>query len=106
MPDSSSGLSFQIDAERLRPLIEAVIEQTLLRLEQIRATLPDRMAFGESEAARLIGLQAHQLRDERLRGRVEASVGPGKRLLYRRQDLEKYLLSRRWNGNGNGHGTP
>jgi hypothetical protein len=97
------GLSLQVDPVALRPIIEAVVSETLSQLETERAKLAGQLAFPEAHAARLIGLNPHQLRDERIRGRIEASVGPGRRVLYTREQLLQYLLSRRWvNQNGQG----
>jgi hypothetical protein len=91
-----SGINLQIDAETLAPIIRQAVEQTLAALEKDRAALGEKLAFGEAEAARLLSLNNHQLRDERLRGRVKASIGPGRRILYSRQDLLDYLQQRRW----------
>jgi Helix-turn-helix domain len=93
---SGNGVALQIDPESLRPLIEQVVEATAARLEEARATAGDRLAYSEPEAARLLGLQPHQLRDERLRGRIRASAIVGRRIRYLRADLMEYLLSRRW----------
>jgi len=41
-------------------------------------------------------------RDERLRGRIQASVGPGKKILYGHADLLRYLADNRWHGRVNG----
>jgi hypothetical protein len=104
----TNGISLQLDAEVLRPVIEQVVAETLARLEQVRATLPDRLAYGEPEAAALLSLAAHQLRDERLRGRIAASIGPGGRILYSRSALVAYLASRPWTPasvRGNGKDT-
>jgi hypothetical protein len=91
-----NGFALTFNAESLRPLVAEIVQEALARFETARATLPDKLAFGEQEAARLLSLQPYQLRDERLRGRIAASVGPGRRVLYRRADLENYLLGRRW----------
>jgi hypothetical protein len=92
-----TAVSLAIDAQALRPLIAEV----LAALESERSRLPgDRLAFSEAEAARMLGLHVHQLRDARLRHEIEASVGPGKKILYRREDLLAYLASRRWAVNG------
>jgi hypothetical protein len=69
--------------------------ETVAALEQDRARLGDRLAYSEPEAARLLGLAPHQLRDERLRGRISASQVVGKRIRYTREDLTAYLMSRR-----------
>src|SRR5437016_1414567 len=98
----STGINLQLEPEALRPIIEAVVTEALARLEADRQRLgPDsRLAYSEAEAARLLGLQPHQLRDTRLRGEIEASVGPGRKILYSRADLLGYLASRRWKPNG------
>jgi hypothetical protein len=95
-----NGVALQIDPESLRPLIEQVVEATVARLEEARATVGDRLAYSEPEAARLLGLAPHQLRDERLRGRIKASAIVGRRIRYMRGDLMDYLLSRRWSKDG------
>jgi hypothetical protein len=94
---ATGPLSLSINAEALRPLVKVAVEEALAAALAARAELPgDKLAFGEAEAARLLSLAQHQLRDERLRGRITASVGPGKRILYRREDLAAYLVARRW----------
>jgi hypothetical protein len=98
---SANGFHFAFDPDALRPLIESVVAEAIGRLEAARpgAAAGERLAYGEAEAARLIGLNAHQLRDERRRGRITASVGPGRKILYSLEDLKTYLLSRRWTPN-------
>jgi hypothetical protein len=91
-----NGVALTIDSEALRPLIAEVVRETVAVLDADRARLGERLAFSEPEAAALLGLQTHQLRDERLRGRIKASVGPGRRVLYSREDLLAYLAARRW----------
>jgi hypothetical protein len=93
MADSPTLL---IPPEVLEPLVRRVVEEALRRLDEIKGTLPERLAFRETEAARLLGLNPHQLRDARLRGEIEANVGPGRLILYRHQQLVAYLLSRPW----------
>ncbi len=97
---ASAPLLLPVAAEALRPLIAAVVVEVLDRIGRAEAALPERLAFGEAEAARLLSLHVHQLRDERLRGRIKASIGPGRKILYCRQDLCDYLAARRWEGNG------
>jgi len=92
----SNGLALSIDPAGLTPLIRAVVRETLAAVEADQGALPARLAFGEAEAAALLGLHPHQLRDERLRGRIKASVGPGRKILYSRSDLLAYLTGRRW----------
>ncbi len=89
-------VSIALEPEALEPLIRRVVEETLARVEEARAGLDGRLAYSEEEAARLLGLEPHQLRDERRRGRIQASEVAGKRIRYVRQDLLDYLLARRW----------
>jgi hypothetical protein len=96
-----SGINLQLSPEALEPLIRRVVEETMARLEEQRAKLDGRIAYSEEEAARLIGLEPHQLRDERRRGRIEASAIVGRRIRYLRQDLVSYLMGRRWKGEMN-----
>jgi hypothetical protein len=95
-----NGVNVQLDAEALAPLVRLIVEQTLAALEENRAALSGKLAYGELEAAALLSLAPHQLRDERLRGRLQASVGPGRKILYCRDDLLDYLRQRRWKGIG------
>src|SRR5262245_43906077 len=90
-----------LDADRLRPLIEAVVAEAIRQLGDARGQLDgDRLAYAEPEAARLLGLEEHVLRDERRRGRIVASQIVGRRIRYQRHDLLQYLAERRVNGKG------
>jgi hypothetical protein len=91
-----AAVHLQMEPEALRPLIELVIGEVLARVEEERTRLNGRIAYSEPEAAALLGLQSHQLRDERRRGQIQASEIVGKRIRYTRQDLLDYLASRRW----------
>lgn len=96
MPDTpDNGLRLHMPPDALRPLIEEVVAEVLARLETVRPTLDGRLGFSEEEAARLLSLQPHVLRDERLRGRIRASHIVGRRVRYLREDLIGYLLQRR-----------
>lgn len=94
------AVQVSLEPSALTPLIAAVVEATLLRVEEARSALPEKIAFSEPEAARLLSLHPHQLRDARLRGEIEASVGPGRKILYSRADLLAYLARRRWSRDG------
>jgi hypothetical protein len=91
-----NGVGFQFDPEIFRPLIEQAVEAAMLKIENARATVGDKLAYSEPEAAAMLGLEPHQLRDERLRGRIKASSIVCRRIRYTRQDLMEYLFSRRW----------
>lgn len=92
---SDSEILLQLNAEILQPIIRQVVEETLLRLEQDRARVEGKLAYSEPEAARLLGLHYHQLRDERSRQRINASVVVGRRIRYLREDLIAYLMRNR-----------
>ena len=82
------------DFTELRPMIEAVVAATVDRIRTDRDTLGDRIAFPEAEAAALLGIEAHVLRDCRLRGEIAGSR-VGKKTLYERNALLRFLESRR-----------
>jgi hypothetical protein len=95
---TAAGFNLSIDAAAFKPLIDMIVTETVLRLESERAMVNCKMACTEPEAACLLSLKPHQLRDERRRGRIHASIGPGHKILYSRDDLTRYLSSRRWQG--------
>ena len=91
-----AGAALQIDEESLRPLVQQIVSATVVQLEDARAKVGDRLAYSEAEAAALLSLHPHQLRDERYRRRIKASVGPGRKILYSRDNLVSYLINRPW----------
>lgn len=76
--------------EDLRPVVLAVVEQVLTSKATTDATLGYRLAFPESEAAALLGVPRHVLRDARLRGEIHGKL-IGKKIVYSREALEKFL---------------
>jgi hypothetical protein len=98
------AFSLHLHGQALIPLIRAVVTEVLAQLEADRQQLPadGRIAFSEEEAARMLGLEPHQLRDERRRGRVAASSIVGRRIRYTREDLIAYLAERRIAAEGRG----
>jgi hypothetical protein len=93
-----------LDADDLRPLVEEIVALALAQLRDQEQQIT-KLAIGEEEAARLLSLAPHQLRDERLRGNIAASVGPGRKILYSRTELLAYLARRPWRANhANGRG--
>jgi hypothetical protein len=88
-------MQVMIDPKELAPVIQATIAATLAQIQADETRIGDRLAIPEPEAARLLSLEPHQLRDERRRGRIAASVIVGKRIRYSRADLLEYLATRR-----------
>jgi hypothetical protein len=76
--------------------LKGIIREVLAEVDQARAAVPERrLAYSEAEAAALLGLAPHQLRDERLRGKIASSQIVGRRVRYLRGDLVAYLMARR-----------
>jgi hypothetical protein len=92
---SDSAAVLVLSTATLKPLITAVVEETLARMERERAARGDKLAYPEVEATHLLSLEHHQLRDERRRGRIAASQIVGRRVRYTREDLMAYLRGRR-----------
>lgn len=89
-------IALPVDRDALRALVKVVVEEVVVELDRDRAALPpDRLAYSEAEAAGLLGLQQHQLRDERRRGRVAYHRVVGNRVAYSPDDLLAYLRERR-----------
>jgi hypothetical protein len=94
-PTTPAPLTLALDPEALRPLVRDIVAEVLTQVRQEEARLDGRLAYSEEEAARLLGLLPHVLRDERLRGRIAASAIVGRRVRYLRADLLAYLMGRR-----------
>ena len=62
-------MQINFDQADLKPVIRAVMAEMTDIFDQ-----DDRVAYSESEAARMIGVKPHVLRDARLRGEVQAGT--------------------------------
>jgi hypothetical protein len=82
------------DIGDLRPVIEAIATEVLARIDGERLRLNGRLAYSEAEAAAILGVRRHVLRDARLRGEVAGSR-VGKRVLYERDELIEFLRRKR-----------
>ena len=74
----------------VKSIVEQTVAETLNRIEADRARLNGRLAYPEAEAAGLLGIPRHVLRDSRLRGEIDASR-IGKRVVYERDQLLKFM---------------
>jgi hypothetical protein len=84
-------VNLTLDPADLRPLVSAVVAQTLAAARENDSALEgNRLAFTESEAAAALGCRAHVLRDARLRGEITATKIGG-RIGYERSELIAYL---------------
>src|SRR5262245_55589491 len=68
-PPAPATLTLSLDLAGLRALVKEIVAVVLAEQNQTHQALPEgRLAWSELEAARLLGLEPHQLRDERRRG--------------------------------------
>lgn len=79
----------EIDPRELEPIIKAAVAEALDRMEAERARL-DRLGYTEAEAAALLGVRPHVLRDCRRRGEIQASKC-GSKIIYQRAELLRFL---------------
>jgi hypothetical protein len=80
-----------LDAEALRPLIQQIVQEVMRAgASQPSALPPDRLAFPEREAARMLGVERHVLRDARLRGELTGNLC-GKKIIYSRDALLQFV---------------
>ncbi|MBS0208721.1 MAG: helix-turn-helix domain-containing protein [Planctomycetes bacterium] len=84
----------KIDQNELRPIVELVTREVLAGLK-LNQPAVERLAYSEAEAARLLGINRHVLRDERRRNRIQASRIVGNRIRYSHDDLTAYLAKNR-----------
>jgi len=89
-----------VTPEELAPLVERVVHEVIAKLEAQREAAKEKLAFTEEHAAQLLSMETHQLRDERLRGRIGASLIACNRIRYSQADLTAYLNSRRFQPKG------
>lgn len=90
-------MKLQLDADDLRPLVRLVVQEVLAEVEADHAKLDGGLGYSEPEAAALLGIQRHALRDCRLRGEVRASK-IGKRIVYPREALLSLLANNQVGG--------
>ena len=83
-------MNFRIDESDLRPLVHLVVGEVLDQVRGEEAKLNGRLGYSEAEAAALLGVRPHVLRDCRLRGEIKARM-VGKRYIYARESLIRFL---------------
>ena len=84
------SLKIEFDRDELRPLVHLAVTEALERMEEERAKFNGRLAFTEPEAAVLLGVKPHVLRDCRRRGELQGAK-VGSRIVYTRADLLDFL---------------
>jgi hypothetical protein len=78
------------DIDALRPLLHDAIARIVIELHENPLHKSDRLGYTEGEAAAMIGVARHVLRDCRLRGEI-AARRVGKRFVYARTTLLRFL---------------
>lgn len=81
-------MKLEFDHESLRPLVQAIVAETLALAGG------DRLAYREHEAAELCGMAKNVLRDARLRGELTARR-VGKAVYYAKSELQRFLTESR-----------
>ena len=87
-------MKLSFDEADLRPVIQQIVAATLVQIQSDEAKLGDRLAYTEPQAAAILGIRPHVLRDARLRGEISGSR-VGKRILYERDELLRFLRQQR-----------
>lgn len=92
-------MNLQIDPNAFESLVERVVASCLDRIANATQPTPpiltEQLVYSETQAAKLLGLNVHQLRDERRRGRISHGRTIGKRVAYSMSDIQNYLSARR-----------
>jgi Helix-turn-helix domain len=83
-------VNISLSESDLQPLVEAVVALTLNKLGDERRQIGDKLAYSEPEAAALLSVRPHVLRDARLRGEI-AGFKLGKGIRYAREELLRFL---------------
>ena len=81
-------MKIHIDDDELKSLVKMAVRETIELASQ-----DERLAYTEMEAAKLIGVARHVLRDERLRGRVPHGKC-GKKIVYSKRQLLEFIEGR------------
>jgi hypothetical protein len=90
-------MRIEFEDHDLDPLVEQVVRRVLEQREAADANLADRLAYSEAEAAALLGVRRHVLRDARLRRELDGAK-VGKRIMYTRVELLRFLGRQPANG--------
>ena len=86
IPKVESEMQINLNDGDLEPLVTKVVAKVLAQREADGEKLGGRLAFTEPEAAAMVGVRPHVLRDCQLRGEIVGSK-IGKRVMYSREQL-------------------
>ena len=80
------SIKIDVEADDLQPLIDASVRRAVEEMDARNG----RLSYGEKEAAAMLGVSKHALRDARYRNEIPATR-LGKSWLYKRADLLAFL---------------
>lgn len=89
---SQAGVELRLDRQALSGLVSEIVREALAQVDSAKHKVNGRLAYSEAEAADLLGLRQHQLRDLRLAGEIEGARYPNGRVFYRRETLIEFLI--------------
>ncbi|HEV3005313.1 MAG TPA: helix-turn-helix domain-containing protein [Pirellulales bacterium] len=81
-------MRLELDPADLTPIVRTALAEVLAERDRLGDT--ERLGYPEPEAARLLGLASHQLRDARRRGEIDGRR-IGRSVVYSRQALLTWL---------------
>jgi hypothetical protein len=81
------------DVHALEPVIRTIVRAVLDDVQTEREQFNGRLGYTEAEAATLIGVAKHVLRDCRLRGEIHGKP-VGRKVVYSRDELARFLERR------------
>ncbi len=84
-------MRIEFDIADLRPLVEAVVRETLAAVKPTENG-DGRIVYSEAEVAAMLGVKANVIREQRKLGRIEpCKARPGSRILYARNAIDAFL---------------
>ena len=87
-------MQVELKVDDVRPIVRACLVEILEREDGILSQLDrERIAYPEREAAALLGVAPHVVRDLRLKGQLHGKRF-GRGVLYEKQELIRFLRER------------
>ena len=81
----------------LREIVVPIVAEVVASVQSHPLDSNEQLAYLEPDAAKILGIASHQLRDARLRGEI-VSTKVGGRIGYERSELIAYLVRGRSKG--------
>lgn len=85
-------MKIEFDIADLRPLVEAVVKETLAAVKPTENSDDGRLVYSEAEVGAMLGLKTNVVREQRKLGRITpCNAKPGRRILYTRSAIDEFL---------------